>query len=170
MEALTSKASQGRRAIFLPLSKRSFYNSVEILSRVLSPEDFEKAREDIKKRNDKGLTFIKRQHILELQADRKSMEETLGLPLTEFSNLEDKKKKFRIHKKHISQLRLSTEQILTALGIDKTQYFNYIETGEEIEKYDKNNQRILQSDWTDVDWENIKVTLKILILKIYDIL
>lgn len=127
---------------------------------IWTAENVLKYEKNLESRTNKGLTFIKRQHILELQAIRKETEESLGLSPTEFSNIEDKEKIFRVHKKYIQELRNSTEQILNALGMEKNQYFNCNEEGIEIEKYGINEARQTQVDWTDVDLENYKGLIK----------
>jgi len=77
----------------------------------------------------KGFNNITVQHIQELQEARTQQEIDIGIPesnRTIFTSIDDTE---HINKKHIRELRQSTEQILEASGIELEIYFNYDEDG-----------------------------------------
>lgn len=106
---------------------------------------------DLTKRYYKGLDQIKLADIItELQADRTAREQDLLDPLnyTTFTSV-NSSGKFQITKKHIEELRTSTEKLLIASGLSKSEYFNYDEDGNHIihPKGDK-------TEWTDPTLSN----------------
>lgn len=106
---------------------------------------------DILKRKYKGFYQIKAEVIEELQEIRKQQEIDTGISeenRTEFSKVKsDPKGYWIINKKHIKQLRESTEKILEITGQTKEQYFNYDEEGIE-------RQNPHQLDWIDLGLTN----------------
>lgn len=92
----------------------------------------------------KGFTQLKAQHIKELQDNRRQLETDLVIiPLTAFSVV-DTTNLFQNMETYIYELRVSTEKILTEVGMAKDTYFNYDEDG--------NDMRVgnHQVDWTDI--------------------
>lgn len=77
----------------------------------------------------KGLVFVNPYHIYELQQARFMQERAVGVPYndrTQFSFLSPPYTSLIIpNKKHIEELRESTEKILNKLGFTLEQYFNY---------------------------------------------
>jgi hypothetical protein len=121
--------------------------------------------DEIEEYNYKGLTPIKYIHIEELQNARRNQELEAGVPEAEqttFTSLEkvEGTRCIQINKIHIQELRESTEKILIAQGLTKTEYFNFLEDGTEIIRYDKNGQVISQkTDWTNVNLSDYKSSI-----------
>jgi len=113
----------------------------------------------------KGFTHINPIHIQELQEIRAQQEEDLGFfseddtgyveggdnSKTQFTEIDTETNLVDIYKKHILELRESTEKILTALGQTKDTYFNYDENGTEYNIGDH------QTDWKDTNLEAKKL-------------
>lgn len=99
----------------------------------------------------KGFTYVKKEHMVELQDHRKNLETLYQaqLPsLTTFSNLTNVKD---ISKQHILELRESTENVLLNHFFahhTKLSYFNY--------DVSFNYKGTKQTDWNDVDLLGIK--------------
>jgi len=84
----------------------------------------------------KGFSQIKPEHIIEIQDSRRISEINAGIPAlerTEFTKVKevDAPGFFVPDKKHIRELRESTEKVLNALGLSLDDYFNYDEDGTE---------------------------------------
>jgi len=95
-----------------------------------------------------GFTYFNPVHIEELQEARTQQEINVGIPEAErttFTPVKIEGERVYFYKKHIRELRESTEKILNATGQTKDSYFNYDETGKE---YNIGNH---QTDWHDVD-------------------
>jgi len=90
-------------------------------------------------------------HIIELQQDRTKREVDLGIPLTDFSDIATDD---HISRRHIVELRESTEKILNALGLTLEDYFKLDPEGNEVaqasilETFGASNP---QTEWVDVD-------------------
>lgn len=95
-----------------------------------------------------GFTYIKSIHIIELQDIRKQQEINVGIPVEErttFTPIKIEGQKVYFYKRHLRELRESTEKILEATGQTKEDYFNYDEEGTE---YNIENHQL---DWHDLD-------------------
>ena len=111
----------------------------------------------------KGFIFIKANHIIELQEERKQQEIDYGIPeadRTVFTEITPNTE--FISKKVIEELRESTEKILT-LGEEVTEvertellkeYFNYDEDGIYIGTYKYGEKVADKEEWTDVNPDN----------------
>ena len=113
---------------------------------------------NIEERFYRGLSNICRQHLEELQSNRKGLE-ILNLSAgqhTTFSPINNTGY-FQVTGQHIRELRESTEKLLTVLGVTKQEYFNY----------DIDNNHIIhpngdKTNWTDNilinnDWDKFQV-------------
>lgn len=112
--------------------------------------------------NYKGYTYIQPQHITELQETRQEQEEAVGIEESERTNFETVTGKENSYKKHIRQLRQSTEKILKTMGIvdeedeemaDLNHYFNYDEEGEYKGTYKYGEKKADKNEWTRTDRE-----------------
>jgi hypothetical protein len=90
-----------------------------------------------------GFTRIKAQHIKELQDNRRQIETDLGLTHTVFSPI-DTDNFFQNMETYVYELRTSTENILSAIGMTKEEYFNYDKDGNDMRPGNH------QLDWTDI--------------------
>ncbi len=109
----------------------------------------------------KGFIYLNETHIKELQEARANQENSVGIlenQLTDFSDIAD----FTFsYKKHIEELRESTEKILIASGktveidgedvADLSSYFNYDEDGNYIGTYKFGEKVEDKSEWRDVN-------------------
>jgi len=98
----------------------------------------------------KGFTDIKPIHIQELQTLRAQQEIDAGIAeedRTTFTEIDTTHNLVNFYRKHLLELRESTEKLLTALGQTKDTYFNYDEEGTEY------NIGEHQTDWTDPNLE-----------------
>ena len=95
-----------------------------------------------------GFTYFKSIHIEEIQQIRQQQEIDFGIPdeeKTTFTPVKVEGKKVYFYKKHLKELRESTEKILEITKQTKEDYFNYDENGTE---YNIGNH---QFDWRDAD-------------------
>ena len=90
-----------------------------------------------------GFTRIKAQHIKELQDNRRQIETDLGLTHTVFSPI-DTDNFFQNMETYVYELRTSTENILSAIGMTKEEYFNYDKDGNDMRPGNH------QLDWIDI--------------------
>ena len=97
-----------------------------------------------------GFTPIKPIHITELQQDRQNKEINVGIEESDRTVFTSINARGDIYKKHIRELRTSTEKILVKTGQTKEEYFNYDSEGNE---YNIGNH---QTDWTDSNLTGIK--------------
>jgi len=104
--------------------------------------------------NYKGLTLVTISQILDLQNIRRQQEIYFGIPPTEFSpiSISPTTSVPKIHKKHLKELRDSTEKILNILGFTLEEYLSYDMFGNKWES---------QSNWTDYNLEDKTKKLKI---------
>jgi len=105
----------------------------------------------------KGFTYIKPEHIEELQEARKQQEIDAGIAeedRTTFTPVRVEGQKVYFYKKHLRELRESTEKILTATGQTKETYFNYDDEGTEYNIGDH------QLDWHDVNLDQKFLDIK----------
>jgi hypothetical protein len=109
---------------------------------------------DISQRLYKGLSSITEDELIELQNKLSALEIDIGVtPLTSFSSIIPNK--VQVSNKHIMEMRSSIEKILIALGMTKTEYFNYDEEGNHI--IHPNGDKI---EWTDPILDVQKVVSK----------
>ena len=104
----------------------------------------------------KGVTILNWSHIKELQVARTLQEQEAGIAPVSFSEINPT---ILIQKKHILELRQSTENLISNIGSDLLHYFNYrIEDHEEvyIGTYEYGVKVADKTNWTDPDLENIK--------------
>lgn len=93
----------------------------------------------------KGIYQIREDEVIEIQDKLKELEEEnlLEIDRTIFSPL-NTSGKFQITGKHIKEMRDSVEKLLDAIGLTKTDYFNYDEEGNHI--IHPNGDKL---EWTD---------------------
>ncbi len=105
-----------------------------------------------------GHTYIQSQHIIELQEARQAQEITIGIVESERTSFSTITGDESCYKKHIRELRQSTEKILIAMGLiddegeaDLESYFNYDENGEVhlTRRYSQVNPN--RTEWQRVD-------------------
>lgn len=99
----------------------------------------------------KGFTQLKAKHIRELQQNRRQLEINLSITPTNFSFI-DEDNFFQNIETFIYELRISTENILSSLGLTKDEYFNYDKNGSDMRP---GNHQI---DWTDIPFPVYKLS------------
>lgn len=99
----------------------------------------------------KGISRIRKPHILEIQEVINLQEEELGLPITVFSDITEDT---HISRRHIIELREAIEKILNVGGITLEEYFKFDADGAEVVQ----NPRLVaygatnpQTEWVDVN-------------------
>jgi len=107
----------------------------------------------------KGIPYIYKQDIEELQEARKEQEEAIGISEEERTTFTTVPETgfFIVNKKHIRELRQSIEKILKEMGmtntedVDLEQYFNYNEEGEYIGTYKYGEKITDKTEWVRVN-------------------
>jgi len=115
--------------ILLPNGTKYKWSNIEETTLVEVPE--------IKDRIYKGIYQISNPEVQELQDSLKTLElENLNIgdrtTFTSFINPGDNTAKFQITGAHLKEMRDSIEKLLVAMGLTKTDYFNYDEDGNHI--------------------------------------
>ena len=99
-----------------------------------------------------GFDRIRGRHIKELQEKRKQQETEIGIsPPTEFSDIDEDS---HVTRRHIIELRESTEKLLNAAGLTLEDYFKQNEAGDELPQNPALEQRGAddpQTEWIDVE-------------------
>lgn len=95
----------------------------------------------------RGVTKIRGIHIKEIQDVRRQQEIDLGLPEPTFSDVDEETKPTR---RHIVELRESTERILNASGVSLEDYFKLDAEGTE-QPQNSRVEQTPQAEWVDVE-------------------
>jgi len=98
-----------------------------------------------------GTTHVRVSHIKEIQEVRKQQEEDSGLEPTEFSEITSNT---HISRKHIIELRESTERILEANSVSLEEYFKLDAEGNE-QSQNLNLQNVANASSPQVEWVDV---------------